>query len=62
MDDEHSHVVYRRSFEDSLLPWEQQNKLCSDQGIVLFSDEGIALDLTPYSMLEPDLFQAFFQH
>lgn len=31
VDDEHSHVLYRRSFDESLLPWKQQDTLCSDE-------------------------------
>lgn len=34
VDDEHSHVLYRRSFDESLLPWKQQDTLCSDEGTV----------------------------
>ena len=47
MDDDHSHVVYRRSFDDSSLPWKQQDTLCSDEGTAMFSDEVISSNLNP---------------
>lgn len=54
VDDEHSHAVYRRSFDDSLLPWKQQGtELCSDQGTDVFSDEVVASNVNPYISIDP---------